>query len=199
MVLGIVLSLTTAFVWVTKQHQLAAESAQATAERASYALKLQIAAEEIENYRYRRAMGYLELFPEQKRGWEWLYLAALASPRDSSIWSVPSAEDYVHRIVFSPKGERIALPMGRDTVQAVVDRHIRLLDADTGEFLRRLDGHTDSIFALAFSADGSQLLTGGRDRTLRRWDVDSGELLETVSHEVSYDLNKCRTFCSMSM
>ncbi|MCR9295714.1 MAG: serine/threonine-protein kinase [bacterium] len=186
-VLGILLCLTAAFVWVTKQHQLAAETAQASAERASYALKLQIAAEEIANYRYRRAMGYLQLFPEQKRGWEWRYLAALASPHDSSIWGAPAADDEVEKIVFSPDGKLIALPMGRDTVEKATDPHIRLLRAESGEFVRRLDGHTDSVFALAFNADGKQLLTGGRDRTLRRWDVATGELLETVVQEITYD------------
>ena len=42
---------------------------------------------------------------------------------------------------------------------------------------RLLVGHTGSVVALAFSADGKTLATSGFDRTVRVWDVAAGKLL----------------------
>jgi WD40 repeat protein len=42
-------------------------------------------------------------------------------------------------------------------------------------------GHSDRISAIAFSAEGSWLATGGNDGTLKLWDVASGRLLRTLS------------------
>ncbi len=37
--------------------------------------------------------------------------------------------------------------------------------------VRTLVGHTDEVKALALSADGLNLFSGGRDGVLRHWDV----------------------------
>jgi WD40 repeat protein len=47
--------------------------------------------------------------------------------------------------------------------------------------LRRLEGHDDGIWSVAFAPDGKTLLSGGKDRTLRLWDVDSGQLVRTLA------------------
>jgi WD40 repeat protein len=39
----------------------------------------------------------------------------------------------------------------------------------------RLRHHDDSVYALAFTPDGKTLISGGRDRTVRFWDVSSGQ------------------------
>ncbi|HEU5100496.1 MAG TPA: protein kinase [Roseiflexaceae bacterium] len=43
--------------------------------------------------------------------------------------------------------------------------------------LRRLSGHTDALYAVAFSPDGKQALTAGADETVQVWDVASGQEL----------------------
>ncbi len=54
--------------------------------------------------------------------------------------------------------------------------------APPDESVRRFEGHTSSVKAVAFSPDGTQILSGGgypvgRDFTLRLWDVETGEEL----------------------
>ncbi len=55
---------------------------------------------------------------------------------------------------------------------------IRVVEVASGEVLRRLYGHTDVITTIDISPDGSRLLSGGWDRTLREWDLTSGAQLQ---------------------
>ncbi|QEL13456.1 WD40 repeat domain-containing protein [Limnoglobus roseus] len=46
-----------------------------------------------------------------------------------------------------------------------------------------LNGHTDSVTAVAFSPDGSRIVTGSEDKTARVWDAKTGtELLALMGH-----------------
>ncbi len=40
----------------------------------------------------------------------------------------------------------------------------------------QLDGHIGEVFAVCFSPDGKTLATGGRDKLIRLWDVQTGKL-----------------------
>ena len=41
-------------------------------------------------------------------------------------------------------------------------------------------GHTDYVESLAFSPDGKQLVSGGRDNTTRLWEVEAAEQIATL-------------------
>ncbi|MBD3191243.1 MAG: DUF4062 domain-containing protein [Candidatus Heimdallarchaeota archaeon] len=46
--------------------------------------------------------------------------------------------------------------------------------------LRTLEGHNDWIYACAFSPDGTKILSGSRDSSLKLWDAQTGEELRTL-------------------
>jgi WD40 repeat protein len=66
-------------------------------------------------------------------------------------------------------------PDDRWLAAARTDFSVQAFDASTGRPVVELTGHTGEITSLAFSADGSRLLTGSRDRTARLWRMPSGE------------------------
>ncbi len=68
------------------------------------------------------------------------------------------------------------------------DAKVIIYDGKTGEYLREFEdkenGHTGSIFGLAWKADSSELVTSSADKTVKVWNVESGKVVKswTVSN-----------------
>jgi WD40 repeat protein len=63
---------------------------------------------------------------------------------------------------------------------------VRLWDAQTGEQLRALEGHSGEVNYVAFSPDGGALASGGDDRAVRLWDAQTGEQLCALEGHSGY-------------
>ena len=60
-----------------------------------------------------------------------------------------------------------------------------LLDTITGSNKSALSGHTGIILSLAFSLDGTLLVSGSEDKTVKLWDVQTGTAVKTFSDHTS--------------
>lgn len=89
-----------------------------------------------------------------------------------------SASIHPHMVRVSPDGSTIAA--------GCHDSLVRVWDANSGELLHKLTGHTDEIQCVDFTPDGMQLVSGSRDKTVRLWDVESGTMLRTFSGHTSW-------------
>ena len=47
--------------------------------------------------------------------------------------------------------------------------------------VKSLNGHSDSVWVVAFSPDGQTLVSGSQDQTIKLWDLDTGKLLRTFT------------------
>src|ERR1700727_590540 len=52
--------------------------------------------------------------------------------------------------------------------------------------LRTMEGHSSSIYSVAFSPDGTGIVSGSSDNTLRLWDSVSGAHLNTLKGHSGY-------------
>jgi WD40 repeat protein len=104
------------------------------------------------------------------------------------LWDVATGEQ-VHEFEvgegviyadFSPDGQLIT---ASDTVGFAY-----IWDVATKSLLRRLTGHTATIWTALFSPDGTQIVTSGWDGTARIWDVASGEAIRILDNGRDADL-----------
>ena len=69
------------------------------------------------------------------------------------------------------------------------DAFTRILDLDSLETKYLLGESTNSVFSVAYSPDGTQLLTAGRDAQIRAWDVAAGYALTGTVPAHMYTIN----------
>ncbi|THH14174.1 hypothetical protein EUX98_g9637 [Antrodiella citrinella] len=96
------------------------------------------------------------------------------------LWDADTGERKHHLKVHASVGLVLAFsPMGNRLVCVVTKGWI--WDPVSGQQLGMIEGHVDGIVScMAFSPDGSRILTGADDQTARVWSSENGEELVTL-------------------
>ena len=94
--------------------------------------------------------------------------------KDGKVAAKMKHKDWVSRVAFSPAGDAIA----------AVDqgRFIKIWDVRSGKEAASIGPLNGTQWAAAFSADGAQLITGGRKDCLRVWDVAPRKVYDVKDH-----------------
>ena len=75
----------------------------------------------------------------------------------------------------------------KDTIAAGLSSgDIITLDGITGSQTAVLSGHTYNAAALTFSPDGTSLVSGSKDKTIKLWDVQTGGVVKTFHGHTGY-------------
>ncbi|MFC2106186.1 WD40 repeat domain-containing protein [Candidatus Bipolaricaulota bacterium] len=104
----------------------------------------------------------------------WVHVTDLLDETDSFALL---HQGVVHEVEFSPQGTYLGT-VGES-------RMIRLWDVDTWDELDSIEGHTDTVFALAFSPAEDWIVTGagGSDPSIRAWNLATGAELQNDLYE----------------
>ena len=58
-----------------------------------------------------------------------------------------------------------------------------------GRIIITLTGHSGSVTSVSFSPDGSRIVSGSKDSTVRVWDAVTGEVINTLTGHSGYVLS----------
>lgn len=116
------------------------------------------------------------------------------APADSAVWlwdlqnrtqskAFTGHTDWAWTLDISPDGKLLASGSGPlrlpDTPSTTIDTSVRIWDIASGQEIRTLKGHTNTVDSVKFTLDGTSLLSSSWDGTIKRWDVVTGRLLHT--------------------
>jgi hypothetical protein len=92
---------------------------------------------------------------------------------------------YTSALMFSPTRSMIKSLFKHDE-----PKNITLKPAMRGEWspcLQTLEGHSSSVYSVAFSHDSTRLASGSGDRTVKIWDASNGKCLQSLNVGVTVD------------
>ncbi|NNK49551.1 MAG: WD40 repeat domain-containing protein [Gemmatimonadetes bacterium] len=100
------------------------------------------------------------------------------------VWDAASGE-LVFAAPPAPCGQTVDLNQTGEllAVQTLLtpDPNVQVWDVESGELVMEVNHAPLWIGAVAFSPDGTRLITGGGDGTVRIWDVSAGSLVRTLT------------------
>jgi WD40 repeat protein len=106
----------------------------------------------------------------------------IGTPTSVTIWS--QKEQASTTLKSSGRLGEIAVSSDNATMAFATGTNISVWDLPTSNLETMLHGHTNPVTSLTFSPDGSILVSGADDKTLRLWDVRLGKPLGTFTgHE----------------
>jgi WD40 repeat protein len=104
---------------------------------------------------------------------------------ESALQNALSTRRAVLKIVETPaavSAVAVATNDQRIASGGVDDGTVRLWDAATGQPSGELlTGHTDRVYSVAFSPDGTRIVSGSADKTVRLWDANTRQTLRILT------------------
>ena len=100
------------------------------------------------------------------------------------LMGLPHRWDACSRTI-SLQGKPSAFAYQGDTIAVGLGSSVELLDAITGVRTSALRGHIGAISSVAFSPDGTLLVSTSKDDIVNLWDIQTGGIIGTLSSSVS--------------
>ena len=137
------------------------------ASRNAYLAQITLAAARVDFDSLADARKRLEQCSPVFRNWEWDHLDLRT---DTSLFALDH-HTTVRSVTFAPSGRRLA---------SVAEERVSIWDLDSRSLVFSLEGHREEVRALVFTGDGSGIVTGAWDNSLRLWNSETGDMVRAV-------------------
>ena len=104
----------------------------------------------------------------------------LVDPAGQPIATLSGAQEQVRAVAFSRNGQQIAAGGGLPAQRG----EVKIWDVETRKERLTIKGHTDCVYAIAFSPDGQTLATASYDKLIYLWDTKTGEKRKTLKDHI---------------
>jgi len=94
----------------------------------------------------------------------------------NTILAIETGLSEVWAVIYSPDMTMIATGGERKDLK----ESIKIWDAKTGKLITNLKGHTRNVFCLAWTADGSTLISGSFDFSIRTWNTTTWQQIHVL-------------------
>lgn len=81
-------------------------------------------------------------------------------------------DNFIDTVAISPDGRLLASGDNKGI--------IKLWNLSSGNLIRTVSAHSETVSAVAFTPNGNTLVSSSRDHTIKLWNVNTGELLRTL-------------------
>lgn len=105
-------------------------------------------------------------------------LASADQDGSVKIWSLEPSQEVL--TISRDGNERMALSPDGHLIGTVFANMLNVYDAGSGEVVFEKQISEAGFAALAFSPDGTELATGGSDRSIRLWNAENGSILQEI-------------------
>ena len=105
-----------------------------------------------------------------------------------SLQTLKGHSSLVNSLAYSPDGNYIVSGSDKFNLRSHSNKYprwnsncvIKIWDTNTGECLKNLEGHSNSVNSVAYSPDGTKIISGSDDKTIKIWNANTGECLQTL-------------------
>jgi WD40 repeat protein len=99
-----------------------------------------------------------------------------------TVLAIETGPSQLEAVIYSPDMTMIATA-GRDSED--LKEFIKIWDAKTGKLITNLKGHRESVSCLAWTADGSTLISGSEDYSIRTWNTTTWQQIHVLKGHTS--------------